>query len=272
MMDIRTEGKLGGRGVAVGTFITEAPLVATVRIAAAAGADFVIFDCEHGSIELRDLRAGIAVCRSHGLQALVRIPEIETHWIAKALDSGAHGIVAPNVETAAEAMRLVDQASFPPMGRRGASFGSAQDDYSGGDIARKVERSNRELIVLCMVESPAGLENVEAITALPGVSGCWFGYIDFSIAAGLPGEINHPDVLAAAQRVADACTAQSKMAGVMTTSLDHLEQYVNRRYNVVAWASDVFVLKSGFATGFLGCRDALQRHSSEREKRDVQAS
>jgi 2-keto-3-deoxy-L-rhamnonate aldolase RhmA len=270
-MDRSNDGKLSGRGVAVGTFITEAPLVATVRIAAAAGADFVIFDCEHGCIELRDLRAAIALCRSQGLQALVRIPEIETHWIAKALDSGAHGIVAPNVETVAEAKRLVDQASFPPAGRRGASFGSAQDDYSGGDIAGKVERAGRELIVLCMVESPVGLDNVEAIVALPGISGCWFGYIDFSIASGLPGEINHPDVLAAAQRVADACAAQCKIAGVMTTSLDHLEQYLSRRYNVAAWASDAFVLKSGFATGFLGCRDALKRHSSNQEKDDVHA-
>ena len=116
------KARLGGRGIAVGTFVTEAPLVSTVRIVSASGGDFVIFDCEHGSIEISDLRAAIALCRCSGLQALVRIPELETHWIAKALDSGAHGIVAPNVETVAEARRLVDQASFPPTGRRGASF------------------------------------------------------------------------------------------------------------------------------------------------------
>ena len=177
---------------------------------------------------------------------MVRIPELETHWIAKALDSGAHGIVAPNVETVAEARRLVDQASFPPTGRRGASFGSAQDDYSGGDIALKVERANRELIILCMIESPKGLNSVEAIAGLPGIAGCWFGYIDFSIAAGLPGEISHPDVLAAARRVADACMMHSKIAGVMTTSLEHLEQYISRRYNVAAWASDAFRAQARF--------------------------
>ena len=270
MMEISNKARLGGRGIAVGTFVTEAPLVPTVRIVSASGGDFVILDCEHGSIEISDLRAAIALCRCSGLQALVRIPELETHWIAKALDSGAHGIVAPNVETVAEARRLVDQASFPPTGRRGASFGSAQDDYSGGDIALKVERANRELIILCMIESPKGLNSVEAIAALPGIAGCWFGYIDFSIAAGLPGEISHPDVLAAARRVADACMMHSKIAGVMTTSLEHLEQYISRRYNVAAWASDAFVLRHGFTTGFLGCRNALQRDSSKREKDDVQ--
>ena len=132
------------------------------------------------------------------------------------------------------------------------------------------ERANRELIILCMIESPKGLNSVEAIAALPGIAGCWFGYIDFSIAAGLPGETSHPDVLAAARRVADACMIHSKIAGVMTTSLEHLEQYISRRYNVAAWASDAFVLKHGFTTGFLGCRNALQRDSSKREKDDVQ--
>ena len=248
---------LGGRGNAVGTFITEAPLVPAVRIAATAGADFVIFDAEHGSIELGNLRAAVAICRALEVQALVRVPKVDTHWIARALDSGAHGIVAPNIETVAEAERLLQQAMFPPIGRRGASFGSALDDYSGGEIAEKVENANRDIVVICMIESPAGLANVEAIAALPGIAGCWFGYIDYSIAAGIPGQTDHPEVLAAATRIASACVSQVKIAGVMTTSVEHLGQYVERRYNVAAWGSDAFVLKQGFTTGFDNCRKAL---------------
>jgi 2-dehydro-3-deoxyglucarate aldolase/4-hydroxy-2-oxoheptanedioate aldolase len=268
-MATRQEQWLAGRGFAVGTFISESQLVATARIVSAAGGDFVVFDCEHGSIELRELRSAIAVCRPRGVQALVRIPRIDTHWIAKALDAGAQGIVAPNVESVAEACRLVEQASFPPAGRRGASFGSSQDDYSGGDVARKIEQANRELVVLCMIESPVGLASVEEIAALPGISGCWFGYVDFSIAAGLAGQIEHPEVLAAGERVAKACATHSKVAAVMTTSLDHLERYVSRGYNVAAWGSDVFVLASGFEAGFRNCRRAFQRQNQVQEKQDV---
>lgn len=270
-MNFAIKHRLGGRERAVGTFITEAPIAASVRIAIAAGAEFLIFDCEHGVIELRELRTAIALCRAARAQALVRIPQIDTHWVAEALDSGAHGIVAPNVETVDEAMRLIEQASFPPAGRRGASFGSAQDDYAGGDIASKVACANRDLIVLCMIESPKGLGNVEAIAALPGIAGCWFGYIDYSIAAGIPGQIDHPDVLAAAERIANACVKQSKIAGVMTTSLGHVEHYLRRSYNVVAWASDVFVLKQGFSAGIESCRTALQAVSSNPERADAQA-
>lgn len=267
LMDVNAvvEGKFGGRDRAVGTFITEVPLVPAVRIAIAAGADFLVFDCEHGVIELRELRAAIAICRAARVRAFVRIPQIETHWIAEALDSGASGIVAPNVETVAEATRLIEQAFYPPVGRRGASFGSAQDGYSGGDIAGKVSRANRETIVLCMIESPKGLSNVEAMAALPEIAGCWFGYIDFSIAAGHPGQIDYHDVLLAADRIADACIQRGKIAGVMTTSLEHLQEYVRRRYNLVAWGSDVFVLKQGFSAGIQTCRAALQTYSPETE-------
>ncbi|MBN8993091.1 MAG: hypothetical protein J0H42_33070 [Rhizobiales bacterium] len=232
-------------------------MLPVVRIATAAGADFIIFDGEHGSVELGDLRAAIAVCRALGTQALVRVPKVDTHWIARALDSGAHGIIAPNIETVAEAERLLEQALFPPLGCRGASFGSAVDDYSGGEIAAKVEGANRNIVVLCMIESPAGLANVEAIAALPGIAGCWFGYIDYSIAAGIPGQTSDPEVLAAAARIARACVSQSKIAGVMTTSVEHLGQYVERGYKVAAWGSDAFVLKHGFKAGFDNCRTAL---------------
>ena len=159
---------LGDRNLSVGTFIVEVPLVSTVRIAAAAGANFVIFDGEHGTIELEALRSAVAMCRALGIEALVRIPCASTPWIARALDSGARGILAPNVETAAEAAALAEQAYFPPKGRRGAFFSSSQDDYSPGSIATKIDEANRNIILLCMIESPRGTQNVEEIVSNSG--------------------------------------------------------------------------------------------------------
>lgn len=257
----------GERSFSVGTFIVEVPLLSTVRIAAAAGADFVIFDGEHGTIELEALRSAVAMCRALGLEALVRVPCVSTPWIARALDSGARGILAPNVETAAEAAALVEQAYFPPKGRRGASFNSSQDDYSAGSIAAKIDEANDNIIILCMIESPRGARNVAEIVSTPGIAGCWFGYIDFSIAAGLPGQLDHPDVMQAASRVADACKSHSKVAGVMTTSEEHLSSYLSRGYDVVAWGSDAFVLKQGLTQGMHQCREILSKANKQRSQK-----
>ena len=246
-----------GRNPAFGTFVSEVPLVSTVRIAAAAGAEFIVFDGEHGLIELGDLRPAIAMCTSLGIDATVRISDIESPLLAQALDSGARGILAPNIETPEQALRLVERSFFPPMGRRGASFGSSQDGYAGGSLADKIEKANKTTLVICMIESPLGADNVEEIVAVPGIAGCWFGYIDFSLFAGIPGQIEHPLVIDAATRVGAACSQRNKMAGVMTTSAAHLASYISQQFNLFAWGSDSFVLREGMRSGIGLCRDAL---------------
>jgi 2-keto-3-deoxy-L-rhamnonate aldolase RhmA len=246
-----------GRNPAFGTFVSEVPLVSTVRIAAVAGAEFIVFDGEHGLIELGDLRPAIAMCNSLGIDAIVRISDVESPLLAQALDSGARGILAPNVETREQALRLVERSFFPPMGRRGASFGSSQDGYSGGPLTDKIEKANKTTLVICMIESPLGVDNVEEIVSVPGIAGCWFGYIDFSVFAGIPGQTEHPLVIDAVSRVGTACSQRSKMVGVMTTSAGHLAPYISQQFNLFAWGSDSFVLREGMRSGIDLCRDAL---------------
>jgi 2-keto-3-deoxy-L-rhamnonate aldolase RhmA len=256
-----------GRNPAFGTFVGELPLVSTVRIAAVAGAEFIVFDGEHGLIELGDLRPAIAMCISLGIDAIVRIPGVESLLLGQALDSGARGILAPNVETREQALRLAERSFFPPMGRRGASFGSLQDGYSGGSLADKIEQANKTTLVICMIESPLGADNVEEIVSVPGIAGCWFGYIDFSVFAGIPGQIEHPLVIDAASRVGAACSKRSKMAGVMTTSAGHLAPYFSRQFNLFAWGSDSFVLREGMRSGIDLCRETLHAACSPVDKR-----
>ena len=182
--------------------------------------------------------------------------------IRQALDSGAHGILAANVETVDQARQLIDLALFPPQGRRGISFGSAQDDYAGGDIATKARDANHAVSLLCMIESPQGAEAAPEIVALAGIAGCWFGYIDFSSYAGIPGQIDAPLVLSAAHRVGLACSAAGKVAGVMTTSPTHLQPYLDSQFNAIAWGSDAYVLKQGLVAGMDVCRQAMAHNHS----------
>ena len=98
-----------------------------------------------------------------------------------------------------------------------------------------------------MIESPKGLNSVEAIAALPGIAGCWFGYIDFVKSQPVKQARSAiPTCWRPLGGLADACMMHSKIAGVMTTSLEHLEQYISRRYNVAAWASDAFSAQARF--------------------------
>ena len=96
----------------------------------------------------------------------MRVPATEYHFVARALDVGALGVMVPLVDTAEQAERIVSFTRYPPEGRRGAAFGFAHDDYQGGDVVEKMRAIHERTLVICMIETRAGLDNVEAIAAV----------------------------------------------------------------------------------------------------------
>src|SRR3954470_2417013 len=152
-------------GVSIGTFLFEFSTTGIARIAAEAGAEFAIFDMEHTGWSVETIRMLIAPSRSTRMPPIVRVPATEYHFIARALDMGAMGIMVPMVEGAEQARRIVGAARYPPGGRRGGAFGVAHDDYAGGEMAAKIGEANREVLLIAQVETRRGVEEVEEIAA-----------------------------------------------------------------------------------------------------------
>ena len=102
------------------------------------------------------------------------------------------GIMVPLVDTAEQAERIVSFTRYPPKGRRGAAFGFAHDDFQGGDVIEKMRAIHERTLVICMIETRAGLDNVEAIAAVDGVDVVWLGHFDLTNFLGIPGEFSSP--------------------------------------------------------------------------------
>ena len=102
--------------------------------------------------------------------------------------------MVPLVDTAEQAARIVSFTRYPPQGRRGAAFGFAHDDYQGGDVVEKMRAIHERTLVICMIETRAGLENVEAIAAVDGVDVIWLGHFDLTNFLGIPGTVLAPAV------------------------------------------------------------------------------
>jgi 2-keto-3-deoxy-L-rhamnonate aldolase RhmA len=249
--------RLRAGGNLTGTFVGEAFGPAVPGLVAAAGGDFCVFDLEHGMAEPMALRASILACRAYGLAAIVRIAATEPALAAAALDAGADGILAPSVQSVDQAAALSAFCRYPPHGRRGGAFGIGHDDYRSGNISAAICAADARVAVLCMIESPEGLDAVEAIAALPDIDGCWFGYIDFSIAAGMPGAIASDPVRQAGRRIQDACAAAGKAAGIMIGQGDEAKDWAAAGYRLIAWSSDLQILRDGLRHGIATCRDAL---------------
>src|SRR6476661_7645203 len=122
---------LSDGGTAIGTFMFEFNSTGIARIAAVAGAEFAVFDMEHTGWSIETIRMLIATTRASEMIPLVRIPATEYDFIARVLDMGAMGIMIPMCESTAQAQKLVASAKYPPVGRRGAAFTIAHDDYTG---------------------------------------------------------------------------------------------------------------------------------------------
>ena len=153
----------------LGSMVFEFFVPGMPQILSQAGAEFILYDMEHTGLGFETLKTQFALCRGLGVVPMVRVPRGEYHFIARALDVGAQGIMVPMVESVAQARDIAQSAHYPKQGRRGAAFGFAHDDYAPGDPKDKMREADRRNLVIAQIETERGLEVVEDIAAVDGI-------------------------------------------------------------------------------------------------------
>ena len=241
-------------GVSIGTFFFEFNTTGAARIAAEAGAEFIIFDMEHTGWSVETIRMLIATSRSTGIPVFVRIPATEYHFVARVLDMGAAGIMVPMCESGEHARRLVQSAKYPPIGRRGAAFTIAHDDYTGGDLAAKIESANRDTLLIAQIETIAGVEHVDEIAAVDGIDVLWIGQFDLANSLGFPGQFDHPRFVEAVDRVLAACKRHRKTPGVMCSDLVSGRAMLEQGFRMMSYSGDLWIYQAALREGIAGLK------------------
>jgi 2-keto-3-deoxy-L-rhamnonate aldolase RhmA len=240
---------LAAGGKAFGAMIFEFFAPGLPQICKNAGADFVLFDMEHTGLGFETLKNQFALCRGIAMVPMVRVPRGEYAFIARALDVGAMGVMVPMVGTADEARHIVSCSHYPPLGRRGAAFGFAHDDYQAGDVVAKMAALHERTMVIPQIETAEGLANVEAIAAVPGVDALWLGHFDLSNFLGIPGQFRHPTFLAAVDRVVAASEAHGKTAAFLAMDDEWARDYATKGFRLFAYGIDSLMLQGALAHG-----------------------
>ncbi|MCX4516007.1 aldolase/citrate lyase family protein [Streptomyces sp. NBC_01619] len=191
----------GDRRSAVGTIVT-LPDSRLVEIAAQAGCDWVMVDCEHGAVSVADV-GRVLVGAPQGFPVLVRVPAAEEVCVKQALDAGAAGIVCPMVEDAATVKNLVRWAKYAPVGARSVGIGRAHG--YGLSFDSYLETANAATSVVVQIESAAGVGALDGILGVEYLGGVLIGPYDLSASMGQPGEPSAPAVLAAVADVVTRC-------------------------------------------------------------------
>ena len=236
-------------GASIGTFMFEFSTTGIAQLAARAGAEFAIYDMEHSGWSIETIRMLIAATRSTEMIPLVRIPATEYHFIARALDMGAMGIMAPMVESADQAARLVASAKYPPLGRRGAAFTIAHDDYAGGDIVEKIRSANSESMLIAQIETDAGVQNVDDIAAVDGIDVLWIGHFDLSNSLGIPGQFEHARFQQAVAHVLAACQRHGKTPGFLAGDIVSGRKLLDQGFRMLAYGGDLWLYQTALQEG-----------------------
>ena len=251
--------QLTAGNISLGTMMFEFPTTGIGRVAAVAGAEFAVYDMEHTGWDIETIRMLIATTPRQQMVPIVRIPACDYHFVARVLDGGAMGIMVPMVETEEQARSLVASAKYPPAGRRGAAFSIAHDDYRNDPIPEVMRSANEEVLLIAQIETAKGLENVEKIATVPEIDVLWIGLFDLTSSLGIPGQLQHPDTLAAIDRVLAACKANNKIPAVLVTSVPEGLAQLQTGFRMVAYGGDLWIYQSGLRKGLNALREGLSK-------------
>jgi 2-keto-3-deoxy-L-rhamnonate aldolase RhmA len=232
---------------------------------AQAGFDFVFIDMEHSSFSLETVADLILAARHADVTPIVRIPQVEYSFVSRVLDAGAMGIIAPRVNTVQQVRDLRSWMLYPPEGIRGFACTEAQTDGRSVSTAEFMDAAHREILCIVQIERREAVENLEAMLDVPGVDVACLGCMDLSVDLGVPGQIDHPTMVKAMDRVIAVSRAKGIAAGIISPDVHLIERWIDRGMRFVSYATEAILLEEAASA-------AVRRLRSVSARRDVPGS
>jgi 4-hydroxy-2-oxoheptanedioate aldolase len=242
---------------AIGGWMTLASPLAS-ELLAHAGFDFLVVDTEHSPTDTETVVQMLQAMKGQPVSPMVRVVWNDIGLIKRALDSGAHGVVVPMVNTVAEARQAVAACRYPPQGVR--SVGGARPPLSFGvGRAEYLAEANREIMLAVQIEHVDAVARVDDIAAVDGVDSLFIGPNDLCASMGLP-PVLEPDVPAfegALATVLRAADTHGKAAGILVGSLATGLKRLRQGFRFVAIGTDAGMITAGAQAIVQGVRQTL---------------
>ena len=239
--------RIAGGDVTIGTFVGLSSATAA-EVCAAAGADWILIDLEHGSGGEDAVRDGVIAAGSYGVPTIVRVESGDRIRIGRVLDQGAAGIMVPRLNTVDQAAESVRHMLYPPNGDRGVATYNRSCRW--GMDRRTLTEPNQEALGVIQIETLEALESVEDIAAQDGVDVLFVGPLDLSYALGVPLQLDSNVFQEALERVVAAAQLHNKAAGILAVDGMGAAKYVRQGFRFVAIGSDSTIMAAAFRDAF----------------------
>jgi 2-keto-3-deoxy-L-rhamnonate aldolase RhmA len=212
------------------------------RLLAAAGFHWAFIDAEHGGFDLETIQDICRVAQLVGLCPVVRVVDIQYGLVARALDSGAQGIIFPRMEDPRLLETALSWTKFPPAGVRGYGLQPSQTCYSSLPFNQIIEHVNTNTLTVLQIESRRGVEARDEILSVPGIDAVMIGPADLSISLGVPGDFQHPKMVEAMEAVRDTCVQKGIAPGTHTRNVALARFWKERGMRFLGCGSDIAFL------------------------------
>ena len=184
-----------------------------------AGFDWVLLDCEHGSLSGADVEVMAMAADAVGITAIARPRSNSAADIQSVLDRGVAGVQIPHIDTADDAVHAVAAVKFGPGAGRGLAAGTRPDRWGlGAKMPDFVEQANAQSLVCVQLESATAIDNAREILAVPGIDVFFIGPSDLSQSMGHPGNPKAPSVARAITDTLALIRAAGQTPGMPATA------------------------------------------------------
>jgi 4-hydroxy-2-oxoheptanedioate aldolase len=232
----KTKARLKAGQSVIGCFVSHAD-PGLAEVLGYLGWDYLLFDGEHSAISPRECENLARVCELTGVTPLARVPYNLPWMIGQVLDTGMQGVQIPMINSGQEAHDAALAAKYHPLGTRGlaATRAAHYGQVLPFSFAEHTARSNAETLVIAQVETPSAIEQPPAILEAPKIDVIFIGPSDLSLSLGVPGDWQHPKLLAAFDKIMAAVQGSDKALGVLVPTVEAALQWQRRgaRYIMV---------------------------------------
>jgi len=225
----------------IGSWLTM-PSLAIAELMAKVGFDWLTIDLEHSSLSIEQAGEMIRIIDLSGVSPLVRLTSNDCNQIKRVMDSGAHGIIVPMVNTKDDAEQAVSSVYYPPKGMRGVGLARAQG--YGVEFHEYKEWLKENAIVIVQIEHIDAVNNLEEILSVNDVDGYIVGPYDLSASLGVPGEFEHSSMVEAMNEIYRVATTLGKHGGIhiVEPDTDLLKQSILEGFTFLAYSVDFRML------------------------------
>ena len=217
------KSRVVSRELMVGTFL-KTPHYVMIEVFAKSGFDFLCLDAEHAPFDRRAIDECMSVSRALDFPVLVRVGDTSHREILWALDCGAVGIVAPHIETLAQAEELSKAARFG-LGGRGYAGSTRWAGYATKKMPDLLAQSQAETVVIAQIEEPAAVEIADSIARVEGIDGLFAGPADLSVGMGYKNQSSN-ELKAALKKVGVAAKENGKGYASFISDVDQAKPWV----------------------------------------------